>query len=104
MEPVFMILGQPAATAAVIAMDQNIDVQSVPYEELQAQLIKDGRVRDASMAIRKDESAKEVELRIYDQGTDRNGTWLSGRSGRGDGIAPVTPPTPPDMPFSASGG
>jgi hypothetical protein len=25
-------------------------------------------------------------------------------SGRGDGIAPVTPPTPPDMPFSASGG
>ncbi len=25
-------------------------------------------------------------------------------SGRGDGIAPVTPPTPPDMRFSASGG
>jgi len=27
-----------------------------------------------------------------------------GRSGRGDGIASVTPPTPPDMRFSASGG
>jgi hypothetical protein len=29
---------------------------------------------------------------------------FASRSGRGDGIAPVTPPTPPDMPFSASGG
>ena len=26
------------------------------------------------------------------------------RSGRGNGIAPVTPPTPPDMRSSASGG
>jgi len=26
------------------------------------------------------------------------------RSGRGYGIAPVTPPTPPDVPFSAYGG
>jgi len=36
-----------------------------------------------------------------------NQTTLNGEqpgSGRADGIAPVSPPTPPDMRFSASGG
>ena len=44
MEPVFMILGQSAATAAVLAMDAGIDVQSVPYEKLKAQILKDGQI------------------------------------------------------------
>ncbi len=34
MEPVFMIMGQSAAAAAVLAIDQNIAVQDVPYEDL----------------------------------------------------------------------
>jgi hypothetical protein len=34
MEPVFMILGQSAATAAVMAIDSNMAVQDVPYEKL----------------------------------------------------------------------
>ena len=34
MEPVFMILGQSAAAAAVLAIDKKIDVQAVPYEDL----------------------------------------------------------------------
>lgn len=41
MEPVFMILSQSAATAAVIAIDQSTSVQKVPYEQLRAQLLKD---------------------------------------------------------------
>lgn len=44
MEPVFMILGQSAATAAAMAMDAGIAVQDVPYEKLRAVLLKDGQV------------------------------------------------------------
>jgi hypothetical protein len=38
MEPVFMILGQSAATAAAIAIDQDIAVQDVGYDELESRL------------------------------------------------------------------
>ena len=41
MEPVFMILGQSAATAACIAIDENISVQEVEYEKLKKQLEQD---------------------------------------------------------------
>jgi len=41
MEPVFMVLGQSAATAAVLAIDANVSVQDVPYPNLKEQLLKD---------------------------------------------------------------
>jgi hypothetical protein len=41
MEPVFMILGQSAATAAVLAINQKSAVQDVKYELLKQQLLKD---------------------------------------------------------------
>lgn len=44
MEPVFMILGQSAATAAVMAIERGIAVQDVPYTELRSRLEKDGQV------------------------------------------------------------
>jgi hypothetical protein len=44
MEPVFMILGQSAATAAALAIDGNLDVQDVPYATLRARLLEDGQV------------------------------------------------------------
>ena len=44
MEPVFMILGQSAATAAVMAIDGKIAVQDVPYDKLRARLLADGQV------------------------------------------------------------
>jgi len=44
MEPVFMILGQSAATAAVLAMDAGVPVQDVPYEQLKTQILKDGQI------------------------------------------------------------
>jgi len=40
MEPVFMILGQSAATAAVHAIDQKCAVQDVDYNKLREQLLK----------------------------------------------------------------
>ena len=40
MEPVFMVLGQSAATAAGLAIDDGIAVQDVPYEKLRKILLK----------------------------------------------------------------
>lgn len=48
MEPVFMILGQSAATAAVFALEENIPVQKVSYDKLRAQLLKDGQILEYS--------------------------------------------------------
>ena len=44
MEPVFMILGQSAATAAVLSIESGLDVQSLPYEVLKEKLLMDGQV------------------------------------------------------------
>jgi len=44
MEPVFMVLGQSAATAAVLAIEGQIDVQDVPYQTLRQRLLDDGQV------------------------------------------------------------
>jgi hypothetical protein len=44
MEPVFMILGQSAATAATLALEANVPVQQVDYEKLRARLLADGQV------------------------------------------------------------
>ncbi len=44
MEPVFMILGQSAATAAVLALDTAAPVQNVDYTILRERLLKDKQV------------------------------------------------------------
>lgn len=44
MEPVFMILGQSAATAASMAIDGKKAVQDVAYGELRERLLKEGQV------------------------------------------------------------
>jgi hypothetical protein len=44
MEPVFMILGQSAATAAVFAIDGDCPVQGVNYRDLRDRLLADGQV------------------------------------------------------------
>jgi hypothetical protein len=46
MEPVFMVLGQSAATAAVHAIDQGVDVQRIDLAKLKAKLEQDGQVLD----------------------------------------------------------
>jgi hypothetical protein len=43
MEPVFMTLGQSAATAACLAIDAGSSVQKVPYEKLRDRLLADGQ-------------------------------------------------------------
>lgn len=44
MEPVFMILGQSAATAASLAIDGKIDVQAVSYDRLRERLLADKQI------------------------------------------------------------
>jgi len=44
MEPVFMILGQSAATAAAVAIDSHSSVQKLRYETLRARLLVDQQI------------------------------------------------------------
>jgi lysophospholipase L1-like esterase len=48
MEPVFMILGQSAATAAALAIDDHVSVQALTYARLAAALKVDGQKLSAS--------------------------------------------------------
>ena len=51
MEPVFMILGQSAATLAVMAIDQEKGVQEVAYEDLRRKLLEDGQVLENQSGV-----------------------------------------------------
>ena len=44
MEPVFMILGQSAATVAGLALDKGVDIHDLTYEEIRARLLQDNQV------------------------------------------------------------
>ena len=43
MEPVFMILGQSAGTAAALAIEKGVAVQDLSYEQLSSKLVEDGQ-------------------------------------------------------------
>lgn len=44
MEPVFMILGESAATVASLAIDRGTNIQEVPYNEIETNLKKQGQI------------------------------------------------------------
>lgn len=44
MEPVYMVLGQSAGTAAVMALNRKNTVQKIAYEDLQQQMLQDGQI------------------------------------------------------------
>ena len=46
MEPVFMVMGQSAGTAAVIAIESGKDLQQLNYAKLKERLLADGQVLD----------------------------------------------------------
>ncbi|MDF1658389.1 MAG: FAD-dependent oxidoreductase [Verrucomicrobiales bacterium] len=78
MEPVFMILGQSAATAAVMAIDGGLDVQDVPYEELKARLLEDGQVLhfDGPIAGGKGKPVSDFEgIIVDDEDAKLEGPW-----------------------------
>jgi hypothetical protein len=47
MEPVFMVLGQSAATLAALAVQRDLDLHEVPWEALRERLLADGQVLEA---------------------------------------------------------
>lgn len=51
MEPVFMILGQSAATAAALAIDRQESVQQLPYAVLRQRLTADGQVLETPPGV-----------------------------------------------------
>ncbi|MGH9841910.1 MAG: FAD-dependent oxidoreductase [Blastocatellia bacterium] len=59
MEPVFMILGQSAATAAVMAIDGKMAVQDVPYARLRERLLKDKQILEYTAPP---QAGKELEF------------------------------------------
>jgi hypothetical protein len=50
MEPVFMILGQSAATAAAHAIDEGVALQKVDYGKLKKRLLEDDQVLEGKAA------------------------------------------------------
>jgi hypothetical protein len=76
MEPVFMILGQSAATAAVFAIEDQIPVQKVSYPKLRERLVKDGQV----LEYKGPASSKSVTLEgtvVDDEQAVKAGDWSS---------------------------
>ncbi|MEM9645723.1 MAG: FAD-dependent oxidoreductase, partial [Planctomycetota bacterium] len=93
MEPVFMILGQSVATAASIAIQEDIAVQDVPYARLREQLLDDGQILETPPDVLQDLSKRKgtanprsvsvAELSgVVVDNTDSKvrGNWIASRS------------------------
>ncbi|MDG4821347.1 FAD-dependent oxidoreductase [Asanoa sp. WMMD1127] len=76
MEPVFMILGQSAATAAILALSASSSVQQVAYANLRARLLADGQL----LQWPPPPAAGEVIVDSHDASVTRAGTWVSSTS------------------------
>jgi hypothetical protein len=79
MEPVFMILGQSAATAAMHAIEEGTDVQKISYERLRRRLLDDGQVLSWSGPTRnpaQDIDPKSLEGIVVDDADAKpTGEW-----------------------------
>lgn len=86
MEPVFMILGQSAATAAVMAIDANQSVQEVPYAALREKLLSDGQILEFQGAGGEAKSARSIRSKeligvvVDDEAATLTGEWSSSQS------------------------
>ena len=79
MEPVFMILGQSATTAAAQALEAGLAVQDVPYDSLAARLTADGQVLDYAGGRRRSDKGIAADgikgIVVDDEQAQRSGTW-----------------------------
>jgi len=96
MEPVFMILGQSAATAAVMAIDSGSAVQEVPYEKLREQILKEGQVLHYTGPEKSPDGRSGLDpdklpgVVIDDAKAKTTGGWKQGRAAKqwiGDGYS-----------------
>lgn len=86
MEPVFMVLGQSAATAAVMAIDAQSAVQDIDYAKLRERLLAEGQVlewtgpvRNAVAAVGLD-PAKMEGVVVDNTDAQLEGSWSSSAS------------------------
>jgi hypothetical protein len=80
MEPCFMVLSQSAATAAALAIDENIAVQDVDYPKLKLHLVAGGQILGLSAAPL--DSGTIVD-NADPTGVTMNGTWAASTANAG---------------------
>ena len=86
MEPVFMILGQSAATAAVQAIDADVALQALPYAPLRERMLADGQVLDLPAQVQKKEILSRASLPgivLDDSDAKLTGVWTHSSSAIG---------------------
>ena len=90
MEPVFMTLGQSAAMAAAIAIDDDLAVQDVPYPKLKERLIQAGQVlqhasSDELIQTKRTERMSDTMpgIVVDDEQATRHGNWISSSANSG---------------------
>ena len=85
MEPVFMILGQSAATTAALALEEGIGVQQVAYDRLRTRLLQDGQVLEYQSEPVKTGGVDVKSLEgivVDDTQAKLSGRWLTSTSAR----------------------
>ncbi len=83
MEPVFMVLGQSAATAACQAIDQNVSVQKIDVQKLDERLRADDQILEWSGAKHLLIEASKLPGIVLDDDKARlTGDWSSSSSSR----------------------
>ncbi|MGI8982814.1 MAG: FAD-dependent oxidoreductase [Pirellulaceae bacterium] len=84
MEPVFMVLGQSAATAAVQSIDRGVNVQKVDFARLRERLLADGQVLEWKGPIAKStlgiDPKKLPGIVLDDTAGEKSGDWQTSSS------------------------
>jgi hypothetical protein len=75
MEPVFMILGQSAGTAAAMATDEGVAVQEVTYDKLRRRLLEDGQLLKYDASSRGVAPSDLEGVVVDDAEADFAGSW-----------------------------
>ncbi|QDS91573.1 Xanthan lyase precursor [Roseimaritima multifibrata] len=117
MEPVLMVTSQSAATAACIAIDEDVPVQQVDFDRLQSRLMADGQVLQWTFAKGKASPRKITKaadlpgIAMDDTDAEFTGDWIQssgqpsligvsyrhdGNTNRGQKSATFTPAIPRD--------
>jgi hypothetical protein len=78
MEPVFMVMGQSAATAAVMAIDKQVPVQQLNVKDIQKKLTEDPLLNKAAKEVLVDNDDKE--------NVKTTGDWNNVKGGYGHGL------------------
>jgi hypothetical protein len=90
MEPVFMVMGQSAATAAAFALDANVPVQKVDYAKLKQRLIADGQILEwtgpGRVTANNFDPAKLPGVVLDDDKAEVKGDWTHAAAARSLGI------------------